>query len=61
MSRHRRNTGNASEGAKVTEYRHDATRRNIPPAGLAAQGKVRELPKLQYAYNPHLCESGVEN
>lgn len=54
MSRHRRNAGDAGEGAKVTEYRHDATRKNIPPAGLAAQGRVRELPKLQYAYNPHL-------
>ena len=38
----------------MTEYRHEATRKNIPPAGLAAQGKVREMPKLQYAYNPHL-------
>lgn len=54
MPRGRRNTANAGESAKVTEYRHDATRKNIPPAGLAAQGRVRELPKFQYAYNPHL-------
>jgi adenine-specific DNA-methyltransferase len=28
--------------------------RTSPPAGLAAQGKIREKPKIQYAYNPHL-------
>lgn len=38
----------------VLDYRHDTTRKNIPPAGLAAQGKVREVPKVEYAYNPHL-------
>jgi adenine-specific DNA-methyltransferase len=54
MPRHRRNAGDAGEGAKVTEYRHNATRKNIPPAGLAAQERVREMPKLKYAYNPHL-------
>ena len=25
---------------QITDYRHDATRKNIPPAGLAAHGKV---------------------
>ena len=38
----------------VDDYRHDATRVNIPPAGLAAQGKVREVPTAHYAYDPHL-------
>ena len=39
----------------VTDYRHDsAKRKNIPPAGLAAQGKVAETPKLRFAYDPHL-------
>jgi adenine-specific DNA-methyltransferase len=39
----------------VIDYRHeDAKRKNIPPAGLAAQGKIKEKPKIQYAYNPHL-------
>ena len=28
----------------ITDYRHDATRKNIPPATLAAQGRVREAP-----------------
>lgn len=39
----------------VLDYRHEeAKRKNIPPAGLAAQGRVRETPKIQFAYNPHL-------
>jgi adenine-specific DNA-methyltransferase len=38
----------------VGEYRHRETRKNNPPAGLAAQGRVRETPRLQFAYNPHL-------
>ncbi len=39
---------------KITDYRHADKRKNIPPAGLAAQGKVREVPKTRYAYDPHL-------
>ncbi|MXY28549.1 site-specific DNA-methyltransferase, partial [Candidatus Poribacteria bacterium] len=31
-----------------------ATRKNNPPAGIAAQGKIQETPKQEYAYNPHL-------
>jgi len=39
----------------VKDYRHrGARRKNIPPAGLAAQGEIREKPKIQYFYNPHL-------
>ena len=39
----------------IQDYRHDtATRKNNPPAGIAAQGKIRETPKQEYAYNPHL-------
>ena len=39
----------------VQDYRHDtATRKNNPPAGIAAQGKLQETPKQKYAYNPHL-------
>jgi hypothetical protein len=39
----------------VKDYRHrTARRKNIPPAGLAAQGEIREKPKIQYFYNPHL-------
>jgi adenine-specific DNA-methyltransferase len=38
----------------VQSYRHAAKRKNIPPAGLASQGKLREVPRIQYEYNPHL-------
>jgi adenine-specific DNA-methyltransferase len=40
--------------APVLDYRYDAKRKNIPPAGLAAQGRVREAPKVPFAYDPHL-------
>ena len=40
---------------EVQDYRHDAaTRRNNPPAGIASHGGLREKPKQEYAYNPHL-------
>ncbi len=39
----------------VEDYRHDAaTRKNNPPAGIASHAKIREKPKQEYAYNPHL-------
>ena len=38
---------------EVQDYRHDtATRKNNPPAGIAAQGKIQETPKQEYVYNP---------
>ncbi|MDX2177684.1 MAG: site-specific DNA-methyltransferase [Candidatus Sumerlaeia bacterium] len=42
------------DGGAVREYRHGAKRKNNPPAGLAAQGKVAEAPRIRYEYNPHL-------
>ena len=40
---------------EVQDYRHNtATRKNNPPAGIAAQGKIKETPKQEYVYNPHL-------
>ncbi|MBI4517851.1 MAG: site-specific DNA-methyltransferase [Deltaproteobacteria bacterium] len=50
----RRPTPTAAGDGPVREYRHDSKRKNIPPAGLAAQGVVREAPKLHFGYNPHL-------
>ena len=38
----------------ITDYRYDATRKNNPPAALAAQGRVREAPRQRYYYDPHL-------
>ncbi len=45
---------NITPEEKVTDYRHGDKRKNIPPAGLAAQGRVSEVPKTRYAYDPHL-------
>jgi adenine-specific DNA-methyltransferase len=37
----------------VEDYRHSgAKRKNIPPAKIAAEGKVPEVPKIQYSYSP---------
>src|SRR5207249_58451 len=38
---------------EVEDYRHDgATRKNIPPAKLAAEGTVPVKPKVEYSYSP---------
>ena len=51
MAKNRRNT----QQKEVQDYRHDtATRKNNPPAGIAAQGRIKETPKQEYVYNPHL-------
>ena len=51
MARKKRTT----QQKEVQDYRHNtATRKNNPPAGIAAQGKIQETPKQEYAYNPHL-------
>src|SRR5580693_8311329 len=40
---------------KVTDLRYDeAKRKNIPPAGIAARGKLVKETKAKYGYNPHL-------
>lgn len=36
----------------VADYRFDAARKNIPPAGLAAQGKLAEPKRIRYDYDP---------
>jgi len=36
----------------VETYRHDETRKNIPPAKIAAEGQVPLVPKAQYRYSP---------
>lgn len=44
-----------SSDVETADYRHaDEKRKNIPPARIAAEGKVPALPKAQYAYSPHL-------
>lgn len=44
-----------NKSSEVVDYRHqNASRINIPPAGLAARGDIAREGKIQYAYNPHL-------
>jgi len=38
----------------VAATKYSAKRKNIPPAGLEAHGRVAESQKIQYEYNPHL-------
>src|SRR2546423_15655645 len=43
----------AKPTVEVTDLRHDeATRTNNPPAGLASEGQVPILPKVEYSYGP---------
>jgi adenine-specific DNA-methyltransferase len=40
---------------RVEAIKHDrATRKNIPPAGLEAQGRMPRAQPIRYEYNPHL-------
>jgi len=41
-------------GDAIASYKHPAKRKNIPPAGLEAQGVLKDAPKIRYEYNPHL-------
>ncbi len=38
----------------IASIKYPAKRKNIPPAGIEAQGRIQETPKLRYEYNPHL-------
>ena len=49
----RRRESDGGDGS-VVDYRHDATRKNNPPAAMASQGRVQEAPKRRYHYDPHL-------
>ncbi len=44
----------AGNGDAIASYKHPAKRKNIPPAGLEAQGVLKDAPKIRYEYNPHL-------
>ena len=39
-------------GSRVATIKYSAKRKNIPPAGLEAQGEVRETPTFRHHYNP---------
>ncbi len=48
-----KNTKN--NGVKTTDYRHTREKRtNIPPAKMAAEGKVPKVANVRYQYSPHL-------
>jgi adenine-specific DNA-methyltransferase len=55
----RKKKGNSDGGnltAPVADYRHpEATRKNNPPAKIAAEGHVPLLPKAEYSYSPRLA------
>ncbi|MBL4844232.1 MAG: site-specific DNA-methyltransferase [Planctomycetes bacterium] len=44
-----------SSPVETADYRHlEKKRKNIPPAAIAAEGHVPEVPKAEYLYCPHL-------
>ena len=49
-----RTSGPRAAGDTITSLKYPAKRKNIPPAGLEAQGVLRKAPKIRYEYNPHL-------
>jgi len=44
----------AKAGEAITSIKYPAKRKNIPPAGLEAQGVLQRAPRIRYEYNPHL-------
>ena len=44
----------AATADAIQTVKHRAKRKNIPPAGIEAQGRVEESPKVRHHYNPHL-------
>ena len=55
MARKQNNIGpGTAAGEAIASMKYPAKRKNIPPAGLEAQGTLQEAPKLRYEYNPHL-------
>ncbi|MDW8264545.1 MAG: site-specific DNA-methyltransferase, partial [Gemmataceae bacterium] len=50
----RKKKTNTAASDNVSDYRHQAKRKNNPPAKLAAEGTVPALPKIEYRYSPRL-------
>jgi adenine-specific DNA-methyltransferase len=45
----------SDNGTTSSAYRHGSEKRtNIPPARIAAEGRVPKVPKVRYYYSPHL-------
>ena len=47
-------TSKRASGAAFASIKYAAKRKNIPPAGLEAQGEVRETATVRHYYSPHL-------
>jgi adenine-specific DNA-methyltransferase len=57
MPRKRTNNAASAKPATteaVTAFKYPSKRKNIPAAGLEAQGVIKETPRIRYEYNPHL-------
>jgi adenine-specific DNA-methyltransferase len=56
MARTKTNSAGVKPAASnsIASIKYPAKRKNIPPAGLEAQGRIQEAPKLRFEYNPHL-------
>jgi adenine-specific DNA-methyltransferase len=55
-SKGRQKGNGAGKANHVAEYRHDeATRKNNPPAKIAAEGTVPVMGKIRYQYSPRLA------
>ena len=57
MARKKKKAASASKskaGDSITSIKYPAKRKNIPPAGLEAQGVLRKEPWIRYEYNSHL-------
>lgn len=55
MARKKRDAGADPSAVESSDYRHDREKRlNIPPAKIAAEGRVPSVEKARYAYDPHL-------
>ena len=51
----RKKTESLPAELKTADYRHSAEKRtNIPPARIAGEGTVPQVPKARYSYSPHL-------
>src|SRR5688572_21160443 len=45
----------ASSAVRTADYRHTRDKRtNIPPAKIAAEGKIPSVARVRYHYSPHL-------
>ena len=53
MAKKKANGGKGKALGNVTDYRHDgATRLNIPPAKIAAEGAIPSVSDVRYDYSP---------